>query len=516
MEAKTTRSVGPLGRNLKIVRRQLSRLVEDPANARKHNDRNMAAIESSLERFGQVEPLIVQKSTKQVVGGNGRLAAMRKLGWKSCSVVEVDVDDSEATTLAIALNRTAELAEWDTDVLADLLKGLDDLDLIATTGFNDDELNKLIAGPPAEPIEVTEDETPELPEKATAKRGQIWKLGPHRVMCGDSTDPIDMKDLLGKTVVDLVHADPPYGMGKEADGVLNDNLRNKKLDEFQMKWIYAALEHATDNAGLYIWGNAEGLWRLWFGGGLQEFDHLTIRNEIVWDKGDGRGMTSGEMHSYSPATERCLFMMRGEQFLGNANKDDYWEGYEPMRLWLVEQRKLAGFKAKDIKQITGTSMAGHWFGKSQFAVINRENYDKLCHAAEGGFSLSYDELMEKFAEVKKGAHARNRTAEMQGSRTFFDNTHDTMTDVWQFARVKGEERFGHATPKPVRVIARALRSSCPEDGVVLEPFLGTGTTLIAAEHLGRRCYGMELEPKYVDIIIARWEALSGKKAKLLK
>lgn len=136
MEAKSTES-------LKVKKVRIGTLVEDPANARKHDKRNMAAITASLKRFGQVEPLVVQQSTKQVIGGNGRLTAMRELKWKTVSVVEVDLDNNEATALGIALNRTAELAEWDLETLGKLIGTLEDADQL-TTGFSQGEIDNLL------------------------------------------------------------------------------------------------------------------------------------------------------------------------------------------------------------------------------------------------------------------------------------------------------------------------------------------------------------------------------------
>jgi DNA modification methylase len=101
---------------------------------------------------------------------------------------------------------------------------------------------------------------------------------------------------------------------------------------------------------------------------------------------------------------------------------------------------------------------------------------------------------------------------LQGMRSYFDNAHDIMRDVWEFPRVTGEERHGHATPKPVALTERAIRSSCPVGGIVLEPFIGSGSTIMAAQVSGRTCYGMELTPAYVDVAVKRWEAFTGNKA----
>jgi hypothetical protein len=144
-------------------------------------------------------------------------------------------------------------------------------------------------------------------------------------------------------------------------------------------------------------------------------------------------------------------------------------------------------------------MADHWFSKSQWSFPQKEQYEAIQKAAKGNaFKREYDELKREF----------------YATRAYFDNTHDNMTDVWEYASVSGEERLGHATPKPLAMIERCIRSSSEENAIVIEPFLGSGTTLIAAEKTNRKCYGMEISPKYCDVIIQRWENATGQKAVL--
>ena len=157
----------------------------------------------------------------------------------------------------------------------------------------------------------------------------------------------------------LCHADPPYGMGKEAEGIANDNLYASKLDAFQMRWWQACRASLADNASVYIWGNAEDLWRLWYQGGLQASERMTFRNELVWDKGDaGAGGISHQgaegFRCYPGATERCLFFMLGEQGF-NTNADNYWEGWEPIRLYLETERKKMGWDVPTMKRLVGHS-----------------------------------------------------------------------------------------------------------------------------------------------------------------
>ena len=129
---------------MKVSTVPLDTLQLDPANVRTHGDRNMDAIAASLQRFGQAEPLVVQQSSRRVIGGNGRLQAMKQLGWTECDIVELDVDDLQATALAIALNRTASLAEWDEPGLARLLEQLKAEDALDGVGFDETELDDLL------------------------------------------------------------------------------------------------------------------------------------------------------------------------------------------------------------------------------------------------------------------------------------------------------------------------------------------------------------------------------------
>jgi DNA modification methylase len=385
----------------------------------------------------------------------------------------------------------------------------------------------------------------------------------HRLMCGDSIAPDAIATLMGGETASLVAADPPYGMGKENDGIANDNLYREKLDAFQMAWWNAARKHIDDNGSAYIWGNAEDLWRLWYVGGLKDSERLTFRNEITWDKGNGGmsvGTDAGRMYQSS---ERCLFFMLGEQGFNN-NADNYWEGWEGIRSALMADVEKMGWTADDIKRITGVGMFGHWFTESQWTFIPEQHYKALQAAARGdAFKRDHDAFKRDHDAFKRDHDDLKR--EFYATRAYFDNAHDNMTDawsfprsndnerqvgatpkpvamiervikstkgdwrvwilrgghgyrttdVWSFPRVTGEERHGHATPKPVAMIERIMKSSSPGGAVVYDPFCGSGPTLIAAEKLGRRCYAMEIEPRYVDVCIKRWEAFTGRQAEVI-
>jgi hypothetical protein len=164
-------------------------------------------------------------------------------------------------------------------------------------------------------------------------------------------------------------------------------------------------------------------------------------------------------------------------------------------------------KAHDVNQLTGTTnMFQHWFTKSQWAMIPEEAYT-LLQQSTGGFPRSYTQIKVEYDKLRL-EFERQLTSE----RAHHDNTHAAMTDVWDFPRVTGGERYGHATPKPVLLVARQVLTSCPVGGVVLVPFGGTGPEVLAAEQTGRRARVVELQPAYVDVIVERWEQLTGAKA----
>lgn len=506
-----------------------------PGNPRKISEAGLAKIRRSLREFNWTAPCLAQRSTRYIIAGNTRWRAAKLEGFKECPVVWLDVDDATARKINMADNRLGEEAEWDTDAL---LRWAEELTVagedLTVTGFEAGDLDGLLAGFPGftaddlqlpgdqgkgapGPAQVKEQEIPEPPKEARTRPGDVWLLGRHRLMCGDSTRPEDVARLMNGEKAHLLHADPPYGMGKERDGVANDNLYREKLDRFQLAWWRAFRPYLHDNASAYIWGNAEDLWRLWLVAGLKDTERLTMRNEIVWAKVgqvNGKpvaiGMLSDLMRCYPVQTERCLFFMLGEQEMGN-NADQFWEGFEPIRAMLEAEVKKMGWGRKDIQRITGVGMYGHWFTRSQWQLIPRHHYEKLQEAAQGkAFTMPYDEILYGSKDATAAYEALKRG--FYASRAYFDNTHEQMTDVWLFPPVIGEERFGHATPKPVAMMARAIKTSCPPKGLVVEPFGGTGATLIAAEQVDRTCYTMELEPSWCDVIVERWERLTGQKA----
>jgi DNA modification methylase len=487
----------------RIERLPISALVPYARNSRTHSDEQLAQIAASMREFGFTNPVLIDEQGG-IVAGHGRVMAAQRLGMAHVPCLRLaGLTEAQRRAYVIADNQIAMNAGWDDAMLrlelADLQAADFNLDLL---GFDADRLDELLADEMGETEGLTDaDEVPEVPEKPATRPGDVWLLGRHRVMCGDSTNPSDVKTLMAGSTAQLMHADPPYGMGKEADGVANDNLYVEKLDQFQMAWWATFRPYLANNASAYIWGNAPDLWRLWFAQGLGSSENSELRNEIVWDKKNVPGMASPGLSQFPMATERCLFFQLGDQFLGNINADDFPATWEPMRAYFEGEAVNAGIKPADIKRVCGCGMYAHWFTRSQFTLMPEKHYRTLAAEYPGRFARPWADLKGEWDCVR-------------GARSYFDNAHAVMRDVWEFSRVTGDERHGHATPKPVEMMERVMKSSLPTGGLCVEPFGGSGSTLMGAEKTGRVCYTMELQPRYVDVIVRRWQDFTGQQATL--
>ena len=496
-------------------------LNANPLNHRLHPKKQRDVVRDSIVELGFIKSVLVNKTTGMIVDGHERvhqaIAAKQDDPSLVIDVEYIELTPAEEAKALAVLDASSELAEVDAEKLEALLGEFE---------TNSDSLNGLLdelaeqSGLDVDRPPIEEDDVPEPPAEPITKLGDLWLLGEHRLLCGDTTNAANVSRLLNSQEITMLHADPPYGMGKEKDGVQNDNLYQDKLDKFQMQWWQAWRTKTKDNASAYIWGNAPDLWRLWYQGGLQDSERLTFRNEIAWDKqGEGNptlrvcGATFEQDRSFTQS-ERCLFFMIGEQGFNN-NSDNYWQGWDGILNKLQKDCDAMGWTAKDIQRICGVGMYGHWFTESQWTFIPEEHYKKLQAEAKkvgehDAFKREHDAFKREHDELKREHDELKR--EFYATRAYFNNTHDNMTDVWQFKRVTGEERHGHATPKPVQMVARAIKSSSKIGDCVGVPFGGTCPEIVACEQLDRRCFAMEIDPRYCDVIVARWEALTGQTA----
>lgn len=487
----------------------------DKRNYRKHNDKNKELINKSLKECGAGRSIVIDKEDN-IIAGNGIYEQAQKLGLKT-KVIETDgselvvvkrtdlsTNDDKRKQLAVMDNSTSDSSEFDIDLLNEDFE----VDTLSDWGI-DLEIPEF-----EEEKDIIEDEVPEEAD-TRCKRGDIWQLGEHRLMCGDSTKEADVQKLMHGEKADMVFTDPPYGMKKEKDGVLNDNLNFEDLLEFNTKWIPLTFDNTKENGSWYCWGIDEPLMDIYNNilKPMIKNKQIAFRNLITWDKGSGQGQLSNEFRMYPIADEKCLFVMCGGDSVQGfcVNQDDYSENMDKVRIYLETEIKKLKQSDKVIANALGYKdgrTVNHWWSKSQFALPTRENYEALRDYGKKVLK-DYDFLKKDYDELKKDFYA---------GRSYFDNTHDNMNNVWHFNKTSQEERKqtgGHATPKPIALCSRAIKSSSRERETILDVFGGSGSTLIACEQLNRKCYTMELDEHYCDVIITRWENLTGKKAVLL-
>jgi DNA modification methylase len=374
---------------MKIETLQIKDLTPDPQNARQHDDKNLKAIQGSLKEFGQRKPIVITEAGV-IVAGNGTVEAAKRLGWLEIQAVTVPGDWTPEQTKAFALadNRTAELAAWNTETLTAQLQELEEKGWeIAEFGFE-------VLDFPGEDKLIVEDDVPDsAPTRVSLN--DVWKLGEHFVVCGDSTKKENWDKILDGEP-SLVFTDPPYGIGYKAmrggKEIANDGSHSEALAITK-----SALTIFSDVIAHFVccdWRSLPTMVE------AMEESGITPKACIVWDK------------------------MRRVQNLDR-------------------------------------------FAKQHEFVLYSGPYG--------------------------------------GQKT-------VATDVWQIARDFDPD---HPTPKPVELVAKAITSASKPSEVVVDPFAGSGSTLIACEQTGRKARVMELDPKYCDVIITRWETLTGQKAELL-
>ncbi len=376
----------------RVVMTRVGDLTPYARNARTHSDEQVAQIAASIKEFGWTNPILVD-GEKGLIAGHGRLAAARKLGMEEVPVIELThLSETQKKALILADNKLALNAGWDAELLNLELEELElegvDLNLV---GFGEEERDALRPEVVNEGL-TDEDAVPETSEEPITKPGDIWILGKHRLMCGDSTSIDAVDKLMNGDKVDLIFTDPPYnvafnGRSGKHDVIKNDNLSNEDFESFI--GLVCNTIQAVNPKAYYIWCNWD------FYGVLQ--NKLPYKACIVWAK-NVFGLGNGYRHQH----EFCLF---------NGKIDE---------------------------------------------VVKNES------------------------------------------------------DLWQ---IKKDTNYVHPTQKPVALSVRAFSNHIKLLNV-LDLFGGSGSTLIGAEQTGRIAYLMELDPKYCDVIVKRWEEFTGQKARL--
>jgi len=385
----------------------LTDLIPYARNPRK-NDAAVQKVAASLKEYGLVKNSIVVDEEMVLITGHTTTKAMQALKWDAAPEVTQVFGLTEAQKKAyrIADNRLGEEAEWDLDLLALELGDLKELDFdIDLTGLDEIEIGKLVDLPG----EATEDDfAPPDEIETTIQRGDLFALGRHRLMCGDSTSADDVARLMNGATADMMLTDPPYGVsyiGKTKDAL---KIENDALDEpALLQMITAAFDLAERNCrpGAYWYATVPA-------GPL----HILFADD--WKR---RGIL-----------RQIMVWVKDSMVLGHS---EYHYQHEPILFGWVPGDRL-------------------------------KNPDR------------------------------------------------TRTTVWQYARPKAS--YEHPTMKPVALWGQAVSDGSGTGNIIIDPFLGSGTTLVACEHLGRTCYGMEISPQYCQVIIDRWEKLTGQKAEKIR
>ena len=388
---------------MKLTTTKITELSLDPSNVRKHGRKNLDAIKASLRKFGQQKPIVVD-AKGIVLAGNGTLAAAKELGWTEIEIVRTQLEGVEATMFAIADNRTAELAEWE-DSLADVLKALAKADVdLAELGFDENALSKIssdLVGDPEIDAEPQLDKADELRVKWNVESGQLWQLGEHRLLCGDSTKAFDLEKLMIGEKAALWITDPPYNVAYEGGTGLtiqNDDMDDSSFRAFLVAAYRAADAVMNEGAVFYVWhADSEG------------FNFRGAAHDIGWK------------------VRQCLIWVKSSLVMG---RQDYQWKHEPC---------LYGWKE----------------GASHFWASDRKQ-----------------------------------------------------TTVLEFNKPKRNGE--HPTMKPIELFSYQIQNSSKTGDVILDSFGGSGTTLIACEQLKRKARIMELDAKYVAVILQRWADATGK------
>lgn len=439
---------------LKTEKRKLNELVAADYNPRKAltpEDSEYQKIKRSIEEFGYVDPIIINEDGT-IIGGHQRCTVLKDLGYEEVDVVVVSLDKQREKALNIALNKIT--GEWDELKLKDLLLDLDlgDYD-ISLTGFEQEDLAELVDNLAVEPEAMDDDFDGEavledIVEPKT-KLGDVWKLGRHRLMCGDSTSQEDVATLMKGEMADLIITDPPYNVnyGDKADmldtylqkghrnnsRIKNDNMDNESFYSFMLQIYQSAYEFMREGAAIYVF-HAESTGHIFRQAFLDA--GLKLAQCLIWEKN--------------------AFVL---------GRQDYQWRHEPC---------LYGWKEG----------AAHYFinDRTQDTVILEDDVD--FEAMKKADLIAYIEDIHRKYKDQTSVIYENKP---------------TRNDI-------------HPTMKPVTLIGRLMSNSSKSGWNVLDLFGGSGSTLMAAEQLGRTAFLMELDEKFCDVIVKRWEEYTGQSA----
>jgi DNA modification methylase len=317
-------------------------------------------------------------------------------------------------------------------------------------------------------------------------------------------DCLDILPSLVGIEADMIFADPPYGMRKK--GMVNDNLNYDDLLEFNKRWILQSFDVLKDGGSWYCWGLEEPLMDIYSGilKPKTKNREITYRNFITWDKGFGQGQKTSFHRSYVRSNESCLFITKGNRTVKMASKAvDFIDEYKGIKKKIISELKKAKIGNKEYFEITGLKYKyGHLMSNSSWNMMPEKQYLQIqAYCKENGINA----FNEPYAEIKKGYE--DALLAWQQNRTYFDNTHENMNSVWRFNCINhmSHEYCGHLAQKPIALCSRAIKTSCPVNGTVIDPFMGSGSAGVACQQLRRRYIGIEINVQSFEIACKRIE-----------
>ncbi len=416
---------------------QIPGLPKNPRAIRDNKFKKLIqSIKDNPEMLSLREIIVCQHGDKYIaLGGNMRLRAMKEIGYKEAICTVVPKETTVEQMKAFVLKDNSSFGEWDID---DLLNEWDAA-LVEAAAIDIPDIDDPKDSEEAEAEDDNFDVEAAKPKKATSRDGDIYRLGEHRLICGDSTKDMYIEALMDGDKADILVTDPPYNVNYEAKGqmkIANDNMADAAFVAFLIDTFKNANDVMKPGAAFYIWHAYN-----------QGFNFRTAAQETGWQ------------------TRQCLIWNKNSFTLG---RQDYQWKHEPC---------LYGWK----------DGAAHYF-------INRRN---LCTVIEN------EQDLEKMSKAEMKALLQKIFIEQELPTTVIDCD-------------KPKRNPDHPTMKPVPLIGKLINNSSRRKDIVLDIFGGSGTTLIAAEQLHRRCRMVEFEPIYVDVIIKRWEELTGMKAYLVR
>ena len=432
--------------DLKVEYKNIKELIPYCNNSRTHSDEQVLQIASSIKEFGFTNPVLID-GQGGIIAGHGRIMAAQKLKMDEVPTITLSgLSEAQKKAYIIADNKLALNAGWDEEMLRLEISELGDLGFdLALTGFSDEDMDALFAKDAVQEGLTDPDDVPDLADPIS-KQGDVWVLGAHKVMCGDSTSLVDVESLMGGLMADACWTDPPYNVNYEsklAGKIKNDSMADGKFRAFLYDAFISAYAVMKPGAPIYVaHADTEG---------------LNFRGAFK----DAEFKISG-----------CLVWAKDSLVLG---RSDYQWQHEPV---------LYGWKP---------GAAHRWYGGRKQTTLMQL----------GGSVFTQNEDGTVTAKIG------DQSIVISG-----DNLKATQTESTIIRCEKPKRSSAHPTMKPVELISKMLRNSTREGDIVVDLFGGSGSTLISCQMLGRQARLMELDAKFVDVIVRRWQDFTGKQATL--